>query len=174
MAIFNSYVKLPEGNTHGMPPRCPQRRTIHHRSHEANRSHANLCIIHVKLLKRPVISIDHDWPGDLRAYDRDHPDHPDHPNRPDHPDRPDRPDRPDHEGSKLLTSIPTIPDKRRCWFGQLDSDSSCWFFTLIWLKRIWFGKSPFTRYEPLSADHFTLLKPFPWGHFSSYLGLPMT
>ena len=42
-------------------------------------AHANLCIIHVKLLKRPVISIDHDWPGDLRAYDRDHPDHPDHP-----------------------------------------------------------------------------------------------
>ena len=74
-------------------------------------AHANLCIIHVKLLKRPVISIDHVWPGDLRAYDRDHPEHPDHP---DHPDRPDHPDHPDHEGSKLLTSIPTIPDKRRC------------------------------------------------------------
>ena len=25
-------------NTHGTPPRCPQRRTIHHRSREANRS----------------------------------------------------------------------------------------------------------------------------------------
>ena len=28
--------------------------------------------------RRPVISIEHDWSGDLRAYNRDHPDYPDH------------------------------------------------------------------------------------------------
>lgn len=32
------YVRISMCNTHGTPPRCPQRRTIHHSSHEANRS----------------------------------------------------------------------------------------------------------------------------------------